>query len=1014
MIGETLSHYRILEKLGEGGMGEVYLAEDMKLKRQVALKVLPSEMGEDPNRLERFQREAEAVAALDHPNIVTIYSVEEVDGTHFLTMSYIEGKSLGDVIPEKGMELEKLFRFAVPLADALSAAHEKGITHRDLKPANIMITPEGRVKVLDFGLAKLTEDARPPSEDEPTQALTREGLVVGTVPYMSPEQVQGDSVDHRTDIFSLGVLIYEMATGDRPFQGENSAQVVSSILRDDPPSVAERKADLPFHLSRIVKHCLEKDPKRRYQSALDLRNELEGLQSEVASGQLRPASSSTVIAAQPIEKRPKWMIPAIAGIILLALLVGWLAMGRRGGDTALPAAATGEATSEAPASPASRAAVAILYFDNLTGDEELDWLRTGLTDMLVTDLSQLSEVKVVGTDRVYQILKDMDMLEEPITSAEVVRQVAEKADAETVMLGSFAKAGETLRINVKVQDAKTGEILSTNRVEGLGGDNLFAMVDSLTSELRKDFDTGDAITVGGDRELMNVTTSSLEAYRHYAEGVHLEDQGRREEALAQLRRAVDIDPGFAMALRKLSAMLSNEGQYAESRELAQRAVDSADRLPLRERYLVEAFLYTSSVSTMNEGLAAYQKLLELEPDNTTAMNNLGLQFLILDLPDNALPLMERAIEVGTSFGGAYLNLATSQALLGRMGEAEATMEAFAARDPESWSYPFSRALIELNWGDPAEVIEFARRIDQLQPGELGSGPMPAWAYILLEDWQSARHRGEALAASDKLAEAIAGLQVLADLEWYSGQSEAAIADGRRVLDSYVAEDEARAGLLVDLAFDLLRVEEFSDALELFLMAAQVGSDSFAEVSALSGIAAARAEMGDFDQAREAVARRDRVVGELPGPWVARGRHHLLGRIALAEGDAAQAIAELELASAALPQHEFPVGYPVERRSHGGPEGYSTVLRFDLARAYLAAGEPGLAKQHLEAIVSNGAWRVELPVEYVRAFYFLGRIAEEQGDAAAARKSYQRYLDHWGDGDFDREQVDHARRVVGAS
>jgi serine/threonine-protein kinase len=330
MLGKTLAHYKILEKIGEGGMGEVYLAEDTKLKRQVALKVLPPEMASDEARLERFQREAETVAALDHPNIVTMYSVEEDQGVHFLTMSYIDGKRLDQIVPEGGLSLDRIFEIAVPLADALSAAHEKGITHRDLKPANIMVNEEGRVKVLDFGLAKLHEGSPVAAgEDEPTRALTQEGLVVGTVPYMSPEQVEGKGVDHRTDIFSFGILLYEMATGQRPFGGENSAQVVSSLLRDDPPSVAEVKADLPFHLSRIARHCLEKDPKKRFQSALDLRNELETLKQEVASGQIRPASSSTVIAAQPQPTKPKWLWPAVVAGALVLLVAGWMLM--RGG-----------------------------------------------------------------------------------------------------------------------------------------------------------------------------------------------------------------------------------------------------------------------------------------------------------------------------------------------------------------------------------------------------------------------------------------------------------------------------------------------------------------------------------------------------------------------------------------------------------------------------------------------------------------------------------------------------------
>jgi serine/threonine protein kinase/Flp pilus assembly protein TadD len=299
MIGKTLSHFKILDKLGEGGMGAVYLAEDLELNRQVALKVLPTEMAADPERLSRFKREAKAVAALNHPNIVTIYSVEDSDEGRFISMELVKGKSLEEMIGPRGLPVAKFFDIAAPLADALSAAHQSGITHRDLKPANIMVTDEGRVKVLDFGLAKLQAvDPAAADPDMPTQALTQEGMVMGTVPYMSPEQVQSRPADHRTDIFSLGIILYEMATGERPFQGETSADLISSILRDSPRPVTKIKVDLPNHLGRIVGRCLEKDPDRRYQTALDLRGELDHLREEVAK---ETGSSGSSIAVLPFR-----------------------------------------------------------------------------------------------------------------------------------------------------------------------------------------------------------------------------------------------------------------------------------------------------------------------------------------------------------------------------------------------------------------------------------------------------------------------------------------------------------------------------------------------------------------------------------------------------------------------------------------------------------------------------------------------------------------------------------------
>ena len=282
MVGKTLGHYKILEPLGAGGMGEVYRARDTKLDRDVALKVLPDEFSQDRDRLARFKLEAKAVAALDHPNVVTLYSVEESDGTHFLTMQLVEGKNLSALIRGDGLPLDRFFELAIPLTEAIGAAHRQGITHRDLKPSNVMVGADGRVRVLDFGLAKLLADPTADGATElPTEQLTEEGHILGTVAYMSPEQAEGKSIDHRSDIFSLGILLYEMATGQRPFHGETRVSTITSILRDEPPSVSDFKHDAPRHLGRIIKRSLAKDPDRRYQTALDLRNELEALQEEL-------------------------------------------------------------------------------------------------------------------------------------------------------------------------------------------------------------------------------------------------------------------------------------------------------------------------------------------------------------------------------------------------------------------------------------------------------------------------------------------------------------------------------------------------------------------------------------------------------------------------------------------------------------------------------------------------------------------------------------------------------------
>jgi Tol biopolymer transport system component/predicted Ser/Thr protein kinase len=327
--GDALGHYRILEPIGKGGMGEVFLAEDTRLHRRVALKILPQIFARDPDYRDRFEREAQAVAALNHPNIVTIHSVEEDQGRLFLTMELVDGKPLGDLIPRAGMPIEKLLRIGIEVADAMAAAQAQGITHRDLKPANVMVTAGGRVKVLDFGLAKMRDAQVSGAADDMTRMtasdITGEGKIIGTVAYMSPEQAEGKPVDPRSDIFSFGVVLHELATGERPFKGDTNVSVLSSILKDTPPTVTDSNPGLPSELSRIVKRCLAKDPARRYQTAADLRNELEDLKQDTISG-----ITTVTRTAPPRRPRLAWVAMALGGLAVAAASVFLISRARAG------------------------------------------------------------------------------------------------------------------------------------------------------------------------------------------------------------------------------------------------------------------------------------------------------------------------------------------------------------------------------------------------------------------------------------------------------------------------------------------------------------------------------------------------------------------------------------------------------------------------------------------------------------------------------------------------------------
>jgi serine/threonine protein kinase/tetratricopeptide (TPR) repeat protein len=510
--GQSLGHYRIERLIGQGGMGAVFLALDTKLRRRVALKVLPEAMATDPDRLARFEREARAVAALNHPHIVTLFSIEEDRGTHFLTMELVEGDSLDHGIPPGGLPLTKVFDIGIALADALTAAHDKGVIHRDLKPANVIVTKDGRVKVLDFGLAKLAPegpDAGPPASDAvssaPTemaplhQTLTGAGSLLGTVPYMSPEQVGGETVDARTDIFTLGVLLYELATGRRPFAGKNNAQTMSSILRDAPRPVTEARPDTPRHLARIIEHCLRKEPRDRFQTARDVFNELRALRQEVESG----VSAATDPIASP------------AG----------------------PAQGTGTGPLQAPPlphPPLDRASIAVLPFDNLSGDSQQDYFADGIVEEIITGLSRIKWLFVISRHSTF-IYKG-----KPAD----VKTVGRELGVSYVLQGSVRRSGKQVRVAGQLVDTATAAHVWAGRYDGKLGD-IFTLQDEMTMSVISAIEP--TLRKAEVERARRKRPDSLDAYDLFLHALPLATTGMPDDAdkaLHFLEEAIRLEPDY--------------------------------------------------------------------------------------------------------------------------------------------------------------------------------------------------------------------------------------------------------------------------------------------------------------------------------------------------------------------------------------------------------------------------------------------------------------------------------------
>jgi tetratricopeptide (TPR) repeat protein len=894
--GTRFGPYEIVAPLGAGGMGVVYKARDTRLDRTVAIKLLPEESSPDPARRQRFEHEARMLAALNHPHIVTLYSVERVDDLPVLSMEYVEGQALSALIPQDGFPVPQLLRIAVAIADALAAAHQRGVVHRDLKPSNVMVTADGWVKVLDLGLAKLRLDLATTRSTtlHAADPITAEGHIVGTVHYMSPEQAQGQAVDHRSDLFSLGVMLYELATGERPFSGSTPLSVLSAILKDTPRSVTELRPHVPPELARLIRRCLEKNPSARLQSALDVRHELEDLQERLRSESVDATRLRGLPGRPQLKRLVLWVGPAL---LLLAGAGLWRGlhesgMGEGWWPLQRPALALG-----------ARDTVLLGTIENTTGDPALEGaIRTALE----ISLEQSRQVSLLAPDRVRQTLRRMRRAEDETLTEDLAREVCQREGSRVLIAGSATRVADQYVLSVRIVDPATGAAVRTLTARAASRDRILPALDEVAASVRRQLGESLAAVAASSVKLSEATTSSLDALGNYSQGSLLLDRGRRDDARGLLVRAVALDPEFALAHAALASTYRGYGfrlDDVKAEHHFQEALKRLDRVTERERLAIQA-LYEGVMGRYGAAVNFHRQLAERYPNDAAYHFALAQDYWHLGRPRDAIAASERALELNPSSARIMVTLAGAHGELREWTKAARSYENAIAAEPTLATdvivnHQYGWALVAS--GRPAEGAAAVRKMLDLEPSKRARGRRSLGILALsrgqlrdaARELDEARRLNEADAAPNSAARdayyAAEGFLVLGTLKegvgplvrgtalstraaWTTlslrlaalGARAGRLAEASRIVEAN--RKKAAAGDLYERS-DLLRAEaelalargKTAEAVELIRQAVAIQPWILTRTS----LARMLARAGQRD---EAVAEYEAVVAKGPDPW----------------------------------------------------------------------------------------------------------------------------------------------------
>jgi tetratricopeptide (TPR) repeat protein len=960
VLPESFGRYRIVSLLGAGGMGEVFLAHEAALDRQVALKVLPPGLATRPAYREAFLGEARAAASLSHPNITTIHEIGAVDGRDYIAFEYVHGKVLRELIPKHGLPLADLLAMAQPLADALAYAHERGVVHRDVKTGNVMVTDRGLPKLLDFGLAASLRPAKP--SDSGSGPAPR---VVGTPAAMSPEQVRGESIDERTDVFSFGSLLYEMATGRPAFDGRDLKETLEAVTQRDPVPLAELRPDLPKTLVSIVEQALRKNPAVRTQRM-----------AEVAAALQRLAVETEHAQARRLSRVALWGLSALA--LVAAVLAAFLVWTRP------------ESTHQV---------IAVMGFDDPNDPADTNHIG-GMLERLVTSNLSAGGLELVTDQHLFDVARKAGQAERRALERSTAMQIAEDAGADTMIVGRFQSAAGSLVANAEIVDLATGKTLATLQARGTGQAELFTMADSLGHQVRAALKEP-AMTEDVRQALAQQLTTSVDAFRAYVRGLEGLLRNDPREAATHLREATALDPGFALAQFRLSMALVWVGELPEARQAIERALAFRGKLPAELRDSLDAIEPYSLRDDTRTALPLMLQRLQGDPYNHDLLYMVGEIYTHSATRSDsakAAEMYERLLSLDPGLSLVYDHLLTAYLRRGRREAVEAHLVGWSAIAPASLE-PLrgTVALWEGNFDGAAKLLP-----DPLAAEFLADAPStPSIDAIVARD-------------VDELAAGLSGvggtylclgLDLLADILVAYGRfddaaelyRQAAELPGERSRDGFFTS--LRAGPRQRLAFVHASCGELDDARREADAPLEWQPDSY-RCLYISALMALRA--GDPAASRSILSTLDDLVGNAWGPAAVLYRDALAAELALADGRATEASAGFaRLVDSGLLMEDW----------YAHEDSIGPLVRDGLARAKLAEGDTEGALAAWEGLTNSGFERLRQPVPWVLSLFHRGRVAMQLGREDEGRALLEKFLVHWGKADHDVAEVAEARALL---